>query len=77
MKEKNLESLSTEVLEENQSAEKSEMEMGSPMEGGQRTDETKTMIRRIRTPSVRTINFLLMILCFRNPDRDEKTKQEQ
>ena len=27
--------------EENQSTEKSEMEMGSPMEGGQRTDETK------------------------------------
>ena len=36
-----LESLSTESLKENQSAEKSEMEKGSPMEGGRRTDKTK------------------------------------
>ena len=36
-----LESLSTEVLEEIQSAKKSEVEKGSPMEGGRRTDETK------------------------------------
>ena len=36
-----LESLPIKVLEENQSDKKSEMEMGSPMEGGQRTDETE------------------------------------
>ena len=36
-----LESLSTEVLEEIQSAEKYEVEKGSPMEGGRKTDETK------------------------------------
>ena len=39
--EEELEPLSTEELEENQSAKKSEMEKGSQMEGGQRTDETK------------------------------------
>ena len=36
-----LKSLSTEVEEENQSTEESEMEMGNPKEGGRRTDESK------------------------------------